>query len=260
MIPSSNFTGDKVVSRFFDIILSLLGLIIFSPVLLVAGAFVWMQDFHSPLYVATRVGKEGRPFRMMKLRSMVVHADKSGVDSTGSDDKRITAVGRFVRRYKLDELTQLLNVLIGDMSLVGPRPNVERETNLYTSEERLLLSVRPGITDIASIVFSDEGDILKGYTDPDLAYNQLIRPGKGRLGIFYVKKKTLWLDLVICLLTAVSIVSRTLALSWLNALLRRLDAPDELLTIAARSSELQPMPPVGASEIVTSRGAPPLSA
>ena len=150
---------------------------------------------------------------MVKLRSMVINADKSGVDSTGSNDRRITRVGHFIRRYKLDEVTQLWNVLKGDMSLVGPRPNVKRETDLYTKQERRLVEVRPGITDFASIVFSDEGDILKDQTDPDIAYNQLIRPGKSLLGLFYIEHGTLWIDLQLIFLTAVVIASRRRALA-----------------------------------------------
>jgi lipopolysaccharide/colanic/teichoic acid biosynthesis glycosyltransferase len=149
------------VKRIFDIVASATGLLVASPILLPVMFLVWKQDRHSPFYVAPRVGRGEKPFKMVKLRSMIINADKSGVDSTGSNDRRITPVGHFIRRYKLDELTQLWNVLKGDMSLVGPRPNVKRETDLYTLEEKKLLSVKPGITDFASIVFSDEGDILK---------------------------------------------------------------------------------------------------
>src|ERR671924_606491 len=128
-----------LLKRVFDVVLSVLGLVLASPVLLPTMVAVWLQDFHSPFYIAPRVGRGGRAFRMVKLRSMVVNADKSGVDSTGANDRRITAIGSFVRRFKLDELTQLWNVLIGDMSLVGPRPNVKRETDLYTAVEQQLL-------------------------------------------------------------------------------------------------------------------------
>ena len=163
------------MKRLFDIVCSSLGLIVASPVLCPVIFLVWRQDKQSPFYVAPRVGKNGIPFKMVKLRSMIVNADRSGVDSTSVNDQRITKVGHFIRRSKLDELTQLWNVLIGDMSLVGPRPNVRRETDLYTKLEQKLLTVKPGITDFASIVFSDEGDILKDVEDPDIAYNQLIR-------------------------------------------------------------------------------------
>ena len=109
---------------------------------------------------------------------MKINADKSGVDSTSNKDPRITGIGRFIRKYKIDELSQLFNVFLGSMSLVGPRPNVKRDTDLYTSLEKDLFLAKPGITDFSSIVFADEGDILEGHLDPDLAYNQLIRPWK----------------------------------------------------------------------------------
>lgn len=194
---------------------------------------------------------------MLKLRSMVINADKSGVDSTGANDKRITWIGHFIRRYKLDELSQLWNVLVGDMSLVGPRPNVKRETDLYTPVERKLLSVKPGITDFASIVFSDEGDILKEQLDPDIAYNQLIRPGKNMLGLFYIENRTYLIDIKLCFLTAVAIVSRNMALAGVQNILQALGSPQELLRVASRSEPLVPMPPPGGEKIVTSRDGNP---
>src|SRR5687767_5812356 len=127
------------MKRLLDIILSSLGLITFAPLLLPVIFLVWRQDGASPFYIAPRVGRDGELFKMVKLRSMVVNADRTGVDSTSGSDPRVTPIGQFVRRYKLDELTQLWNVLIGDMSLVGPRPNVKRETDLYTAEEQKLL-------------------------------------------------------------------------------------------------------------------------
>lgn len=245
------------MKRLFDVICSSLGLLLAAPLLLSVMVLVWMQDKHSPLYVAPRVGLDGVSFKMVKLRSMVVNADLSGVDSTGSNDRRITGVGHFIRRYKLDELTQLWNVLIGDMSLVGPRPNVKRETDLYTPTERQLLTVKPGITDFASIVFSDEGDIIKDFNDPDIAYNQLIRPGKGYLGLFYINKKSTWLDIRLCFYTAVAIMSREAALKGVVSILKSLGANDVLISVAERSKPLQPMPPPGGDRIVTSRDGNP---
>lgn len=241
------------MKRAFDLVLSLLGLIVASPVLAVVMLLVWAQDRHSPFYIAPRVGRDGIPFRMVKLRSMVKNADKSGVDSTAADDMRITKVGHFIRRYKLDELMQLWNVVVGDMSLVGPRPNVERDVRLYTGEEKRLLSIRPGITDFASIVFADEGDILRGRDDPDLVYNQLIRPWKSRLGLYYVDNRTLAMDLRLIVLTIVAILSRESALSGVVALLRKHGAPLELVRAAGRSEPLTPFPPPGEDEVVTSR-------
>jgi|APLak6261670569_1056079.scaffolds.fasta_scaffold05750_2 lipopolysaccharide/colanic/teichoic acid biosynthesis glycosyltransferase len=246
-----------MLKRLFDLIASGLGLILASPVLLPVMFLVWWQDKHSPFYVAPRVGKGDVPFKMIKLRSMVVNADKTGVDSTGANDRRITAVGHFIRRYKLDELSQLWNVFVGDMSLVGPRPNVKRETDLYTPVERKLLEVKPGITDFASIVFSDEGDILADQVDPDIAYNQLIRPGKSMLGLFYIENRSLVLDIKLCFLTALAIISRKSALVRVNRLLKKLGASQELLQIAARATPLVPMPPPGGTRIVTSRDGNP---
>lgn len=245
------------MKRLFDLVASFIGLLIASPILVPVMFLVWWQDRHSPFYVAPRVGRSGAPFRMVKLRSMVVNADKTGVDSTGANDRRITRVGHFIRRYKLDELTQLWNVFIGDMSLVGPRPNVKRETDLYTPVERKLLDVKPGITDFASIVFSDEGDILKEQSDPDIAYNQLIRPGKSMLGLFYIQHRSLLLDIQLCLLTAVAILSRSKALVGVQTLLRKHGANAELLEIAARKKPLSPKPPPGGNKIVTARDGNP---
>ena len=241
------------MKRIIDFTFSLIGLIICSPILIPVIIIVWMQDWHSPFYVAPRTGKGEKQFRMVKLRSMIVNAHKSGVDSTSSNDTRITGVGRFIRRYKLDELSQLWNVLIGDMSLVGPRPNVKRETDLYTIEEKKLLTLKPGITDFSSIVFSDEGDILKDKADPDIAYNQLIRPWKSKLGIFYINNRSSLVDLKLIYLTVIAILSRDRALLKTSKLLKILNANDELVRVSLRKDILIPTPPPGSSKIVTNR-------
>ena len=241
------------MKRLFDVLISLGGLILTAPLLIPVCVLIWSQDFASPFYIAPRVGKNSKIFKMVILRSMVNNADKSGVDSTGAHDKRITPVGKFVRSYKLDELAQLWNVLKGEMSLVSPRPNVQREVNLYTEVELGLLSVRPGITDISSIVFSDEGEILKDSQDPDLDYNQLIRPWKSRLGLFYVENSSLALDLKLILLTVVAIISREKALAGVQNILNDLGADDRLKKVARRQDKLTPCPPPGAREVVMSR-------
>ncbi len=241
------------MKRLFDIVLSLTGLIVLSPILIPVMLLVWLQDFHSPFYIAPRVGKNGQLFNMVKLRSMIVNADKSGVDSTSANDSRITPIGSFIRKCKLDEVSQLWNVLIGDMSLVGPRPNVKRETDLYTDVEKEILKMKPGITDFSSIVFSDENDILKDSKDPDLDYNQLIRPWKSRLCLVYAKKANIVLDIILIFLTLVAIVSRKLALSCINKLLVFYRVEEEIVKVAARRDILTPYPPPGADRIVTSR-------
>lgn len=239
--------------RGFDIIASLIGLLIFSPLLTLFTLLIWLQDFKSPFYISNRVGKNEKIFKIIKLRSMVINADKKGIDSTSLNDERITRIGHFIRSYKLDELSQLWNVFKGDMSLVGPRPNVKRETDLYTSTERELLSVKPGITDFASIVFADEGEILSGVKDPDISYNQLIRPGKSELGLFYISNQSFLLDIFILILTIVTIFSRAKSLSLLTYTLKKLGAKTELVELAGRKKPLVPMPPPGASKIVTTR-------
>jgi lipopolysaccharide/colanic/teichoic acid biosynthesis glycosyltransferase len=187
---------------------------------------------------------------MVKFRSMVVNADKIGGSSTAAADRRITPVGRFVRAYKLDELIQLWNVLEGDMSLVGPRPQVLTDAGLYTEAEKRMLTVRPGMTDPASIVFSDEGDVLHGSSDPDLLYNQIIRPWKSRLALAYIDHRTFGTDLWLILLTVVAIASRPAALRALGNLIRRWQIDPLVVRMAARQEALVPYPPPGAAEVV----------
>jgi len=229
------------MKRAFDIAASALGLGVMSPVLLLFMVLIWLQDRHCPLYIAPRAGRQGETFQMIKLRSMVTGADISNIDSTSACDERVTWLGRIIRRYKLDEFSQLWNVLRGDMSLVGPRPNVLREVALYTDEERHLLGARPGITDLASIVFSDEGDILAGSDDPDLKYNQVIRPWKSRLGLLYVQKRSLFLDLQIIALTAIAILSRRLAIQGVQCILNKLGAEEDLRAFPDGTSRSRPI-------------------
>ena len=169
---------------------------------------------------------------------MTVDADKKGISSTSENDSRIIPIGQKIRNYKIDELTQLFNVLIGNMSLVGPRPNVKTEVDLYTEIEKNLLSVKPGITDFSSIVFSDEGDILKDSIDPNNDYNNLIRPWKSKLGIFYIKNQSILLDFYLILLTIVAIVNKRLSLRFINKLLIKYKADSELVDVSKRDKKL----------------------
>ena len=239
-----------ILKRAFDILVAALGLLVFSPLLLLVMLATWLQDFASPFYIAARMARGGGTFRMVKFRSMVVNADKIGGISTAGNDRRITRVGHFVRAYKLDEIVQLWNVLKGDMSLVGPRPQVLADAGLYSEAEKRMLTVRPGITDPASIVFSDEGDILKGSTDPDLLYNQIIRPWKSRLALLYIDKRSFLFDIWLILLTAVAIASRKTALKAIQRLLQRWGADPLLQRMARREDPLLPYPPPGATEVV----------
>ena len=241
------------MKRTVDFTFSLIGIIVFSPIIIILSILIWFQDFHNPFYFANRVGKNFKLFKMIKFRSMIVNADSTGVDSTSSNDKRITKLGSFIRKFKLDELPQLFNVFIGQMSLVGPRPNVKRETDLYTAEEKLILSIRPGITDFSSIVFSDEGNILKDSKDPDLDYNQLIRPWKSRLAIFYVQNSNFIIDLKIIYLTIYSLINKKWVLNKIAENLKSKNANFELIQVAKREKKLIPTPPPGMNEIVSSR-------
>ena len=239
------------MKRVFDILASFFGLLFMSPILLVFMYLIYRQDKHSPFYIAPRVGKNGKMFNIIKLRSMSINADKNGANSTSLNDARITEVGHKIRKYKLDEFTQLWNVLIGDMSLVGPRPNVLADSNLYTNVERKLLTVRPGITDFSSIVFSDEGKILENKKDPDLAYNQLIRPWKSRLGLIYIQNQSLLLDVKIIIYTLIAIISKQRALNWVSSQLESINVDSNVVSISKRKVELYPFPPPGIDKVIT---------
>lgn len=241
------------MKRSVDFIFSFLGILIFSPLIIVLSILIWLQDFNNPFYFANRVGKNFKIFKMIKFRSMIVNADQTGVDSTSSNDKRITKLGRLIRKYKIDEIPQLFNVILGQMSLVGPRPNVKRETDLYTKQEKLILTIRPGITDFSSIVFSDEGNILKDSQDPDLEYNQLIRPWKSRLAIFYVLNSSILIDIKIIYITAYSLYNKKEALFKISKILKQKKAENNLLKIVKRDKKLVPTPPPGSNRVVRSR-------
>lgn len=236
--------------RLLDLLMAVSVLLLTGPLLIGVMIAVWMQDFHSPIYRAPRVARGGGEFTMMKIRSMVANAAKTGVNSTGADDRRITAVGHFIRRWKIDELSQFFNVLIGSMSVVGPRPQVRNwGTDLYTDAEKRLLEVRPGITDIASIVFSDEGNILAGAPHTDLEYNRLIRPWKSRLGLFYINNMSLAMDIRIVSLTIMAIINKQKALDGVAAMLHDHAADPELIEVCRRLAPLVPAIPPGASKV-----------
>jgi lipopolysaccharide/colanic/teichoic acid biosynthesis glycosyltransferase len=235
--------------RAFDIAVASFGLLVFSPLLVAVMFAIWIQDWQSPFYIAPRAARGGGVFQMVKFRSMVVNADKIGGASTSATDRRITPLGRIVRAYKLDELIQLWNVLKGDMSLVGPRPQVLNDAAHYTHIEMRMLSIRPGITDPASIVFSDEGEILKDSADPDLLYNQIIRPWKSRLALAYIDHRGFWIDLWLIVLTVLVVMNKPRALRALGTLLWGWQLDPLVVRMAARQEPLLAYPPPGA-EIV----------
>jgi lipopolysaccharide/colanic/teichoic acid biosynthesis glycosyltransferase len=185
------------MKRLFDIAMASAGLIAVSPVLAVLAIWIKLDSKGPVLYRGRRAGQFGRPFLILKLRTMVENAERLGGAETATDDPRITRSGKFLRQYKLDEFPQLINVLKGEMSLVGPRPEVLDEVACYTEQEREVLRVRPGITDWASLKFHHEGEILRGSPDPHRAYHEKIRPEKMRLQMQYVKSHSLFTDVLI---------------------------------------------------------------
>lgn len=196
---------NKVI-RFFDFILSLVGLVILAPLFVVLSVWIKIDSKGPVFYKQVRVGQNSKDFGLFKFRSMVVDADKKGLITVGGRDPRITRSGYFIRKYKLDELPQLINVLVGDMSLVGPRPEVRKYVDLYTDEQQKVLSVKPGITDYASIEYMDENEILGKSNDPEKTYIEEIMPEKIKYNMKYINNKNLFEYFKIIFLTVLKIV------------------------------------------------------
>ena len=187
---------DAAAKRLFDVVSSAIALILLSPLLLVIAAGVKLSSPGPVFYRGIRTGRHGKPFRILKFRTMVVDAAEIGGPSTGQDDPRVTRFGRFLRRFKLDELPNLGCVLAGQMSIVGPRPEVPQYTSLYEGEEKLILSVRPGITDLSSIRFIDLASHI-GAENVDAAFESRVLPVKNRLRVQYVRERSFWMDMKI---------------------------------------------------------------
>jgi len=235
----------------FNYILSLLIAIVVLPIILFFALMIYLYDRHNPFYIANRVGKDGKCFKMIKLRSMCIDSHKYKIDSTANDDPRITPIGKIVRKFKLDELAQIINVVKGDINLVGPRPQVENEVKRYTAEEKRMLTVKPGITDISSIVFSDEGDILDGSEDPDLLYAQIERPWKSRLALMYIDHASFLLDLKLMFYTFTNSFARKWTLNKLSEIVKTWPCDvQDLADIVARRIPLYAYPVPGAIEII----------
>ena len=190
------------MKRIFDLVFALFGLIAASPLFLVIISFIKLDSPGSVFYRGERVGKEGKLFKVYKFRTMFSDAEKLGGPSTSDDDPRITKFGRFLRKYKLDELPEFINILRGEMSFVGPRPEVLSEVKTYDEEtKRIILSVKPGLTDFASLWDIREGEILRGSKNPHQTYREKIGPEKIRLQLKYIKERSLLTDLKIIFLT-----------------------------------------------------------
>lgn len=192
--------------RFCDVFFSLLGLIVLSPIFVIIALCIVLDSRGGVFYRQVRVGRDGKDFRLFKFRFMASGADKKGLITVGAKDSRVTRVGYFLRKYKLDELPQLLNVVRGEMSLVGPRPEVRKYVDMYTVEQRKVLAVAPGITDYASIEYADENTILGQARDPDRAYVEQIMPDKIRYNMKYIDNRCLKEYFKIIFLTLMKIV------------------------------------------------------
>ena len=197
---------NRVIKRIFDITASGLGIIVLSPILLIIALIIKKESDGPVFFKQIRVGEKGRNFEILKYRTMVVDAEKMGRQITVGNDNRITKIGGFLRKYKLDELPQLINVFKGDMSLVGPRPEVPRYVEMYNEEQRKVLDVKPGITDLASIRYRDENELLGTAEDPDDMYINTIMPDKLALNLEYINKSNVFFDIYIILKTIVKCI------------------------------------------------------
>lgn len=195
-----------MLKRIFDIVFSLLGILILSPVLICIAILIRLDSPGGIFYLQERVGKNNLNFFIYKFRTMRSGADKLGLLTVGAKDNRVTKIGYFLRKYKLDELPQLFNVFKGEMSFVGPRPEVRKYVNMYTAEQLKVLSVKPGITDIASIQYSNESELLAKAADPEKFYIETVFPAKLELNLKYIEQKNFWKDIQIIFQTIGKII------------------------------------------------------
>ncbi len=223
----------SILKRLFDITCSALGLLVSGPFIVLLAAVIKLTSSGPIIYCGKRSGLQGKPFHILKFRSMVINAESLGGSSTSDNDPRITGVGRVIRKLKLDELPQLFNVLVGEMSLVGPRPQVPDYVARYTDEEKLVLEVRPGITDWASIWNSDEGAVLAAHDDPDRAYDELIHPTKVQLQLKYARETSFLTDLKILVSTVICLIWR----DWVPAEIQDYPRPGKNKTQSVQSFE-----------------------
>ncbi len=196
------------MKRIFDVVASGLGLLVLSPFFLLLAVWIKLDSAGPVFYRQVRVGRYNRNFRLFKFRSMRVGSDKKGLITVGGRDPRVTRSGYFIRKYKLDELPQLINVLLGDMSLVGPRPEVRKYVEMYTPEQLHVLDVRPGITDMASIRYRNENELLVEAEDPEAFYIKVVMPDKLKINLEYVAKHSFWLDMKLIFKTITEVVTK----------------------------------------------------
>ncbi|MCD4697565.1 MAG: sugar transferase [Bacteroidales bacterium] len=189
------------MKRLFDIVFSVIGIIILFPLFLFLGMLILFGSGSPVFYKQKRVGKNFTEFHLVKFRTMVTGSDGKGLITVGDNDRRITSEGVFFRKFKLDELPQLFNILLGDMSFVGPRPEVKKYVDLYNEEQKKVLGIKPGLTDFASLEYFNESEILATYPDPEEAYREIIMPAKLKLNLLYARKQNIFVDIRIILKT-----------------------------------------------------------
>ncbi len=194
------------MKRFFDIIVSFILILLLSPILIILSIMIKLDSSGRVFFMQIRVGRYAKMFKIMKFRTMRTGSDKSGLLTVGNKDTRITKIGYYLRKYKFDELPQLFNVFIGDMSIVGPRPEVQKYVDLYTAEQRKVLTVKPGITDYASIEYSNENEILGRAQDPEKEYIERVMPDKLKLNMKYIETHTIFIDIKLIVLTIIKII------------------------------------------------------
>ena len=195
-----------MAKRVFDFLFSVIGLVAITPVMLILAFIITIDSKGGVFYKQVRIGKNQKPFSLYKFRSMSTDADKKGLLTVGNNDSRITKIGYYLRKYKLDELPQLINVLFGNMSFVGPRPEVEKYVKLYNQEQLMVFNVKPGITDWASIKYVNENEILAKSSQPEKTYIEEIMPAKLKLNLEYVSHNNVFVDIKIILLTIKAII------------------------------------------------------
>jgi lipopolysaccharide/colanic/teichoic acid biosynthesis glycosyltransferase len=195
------------MKRSFDIVFSLIGLILLMPLFFVVAVLIKLSSSGPIFYLQMRVGLNGNDFKLYKFRTMMVDADKKGLLTVGGRDPRVTSIGYYLRKFKIDELPQLLNVLFGSMSFVGPRPEVRKYVDMYTEEQKNVLSIKPGITDYASLEYFNENDLLSRSENPEQVYIQEVMPAKLKLNLKYMREAGFFTDLKIIFRTLARIVS-----------------------------------------------------
>ena len=197
---------NQFIKRTFDIVMSLIGIIILSPIFIIVSILIKIDSPGNILFLQKRVGRYGKEFNIYKFRTMISDAEKLGKQITVGEDSRITKIGAILRKFKIDELPQLFNVLNGDMSLVGPRPEVPKYVSLYTEKQKKVLSIRPGITDMASLRYRDENDILGKVDNPEEYYINVIMQDKLNLNLEYIEKSNIIFDISLILKTIIKCI------------------------------------------------------